>query len=338
VADAEPTSDRQVRVLLLGRLEVWVGKTLAIDHSWSRRKARTLLKLLAVQPSRTVHRDQAQEWLWPELDATAAANNLHKNLHYLRAAFADHGVASAVSLSSQLVVLASDVWVDADAFRALAKQARAASTNVQLYEEALALYAGDLLPEDIYEDWSAEPREALRSIREQLLLDLARLYEADGALERAVERLQQVIAADPLHEEAHRALMRAYARLGRRHQALRQCQLCREVLNRELGVDPSADTEALQLAILEGSDERLEPPAASIASQTPTASVPRAGRRRPSLAPLFGRERELEAIDDILELAAGGAAQALFIHGDAGIGKTHLAEHALASARRATAA
>ena len=88
VADTDRASDRQSRVFLLGRFEVWLGDSIVIDRSWSRRKARTLLKLLAVQPARTMHRDQVQGWLWPDLDATAAANNLHKNLHFLRAALA----------------------------------------------------------------------------------------------------------------------------------------------------------------------------------------------------------------------------------------------------------
>ncbi len=180
VADTDRASDRQSRVFLLGRFEVWLGDSIVIDRSWSRRKARTLLKLLAVQPARTMHRDQVQGWLWPDLDATAAANNLHKNLHFLRAALAQHGVAGVVSLTPDLVVLASDVWIDAEGFRALAHQARAAANDIGLFEQALALYAGDLLPEDIYEDWAASPREELRSLRQQLLLDLARLHEALG--------------------------------------------------------------------------------------------------------------------------------------------------------------
>jgi DNA-binding SARP family transcriptional activator len=278
-----------------------------------------------------MHRDQVQGWLWPDLDATAAANNnLHKNLHFLRAVLAQYGVAGVVSLTSDLVVLASDVWIDAEAFRALAHQARAAANDIGLFEQALALYAGDLLPEDIYEDWAASPREELRSLRQQLLLDLARLREALGTPERAIERLQQVVAAEPLHEEAHRALMRVYARLGRRHQALRQYQLCREVLDRELGIDPSDETEALQHSILEGSDELLLQPAAPATTQASVASDRRAS---PSpLPPLYGRERELELIDELLEFGAAGMAQVLFIQGPAGIGKSRLAEQALAVA------
>src|SRR5260370_28099122 len=83
VADTDRASDRRSRVFLLGRFEVWLGDTIVIDRSWSRRKARTLLKLLAVQPGRTMHRDRVQEWLRPELDGTAAANNRPKSLHFL---------------------------------------------------------------------------------------------------------------------------------------------------------------------------------------------------------------------------------------------------------------
>ena len=142
VADTDRASDRQSRVFLLGRFEVWLGDSIVIDRSWSRRKARTLLKLLAVQPARTMHRDQVQGWLWPDLDATAAANNLHKNLHFLRAALAQHGVAGVVSLTSDLVVLASDVWIDAEGFRALAHQARAAANDIGLFRAGAGAVRG----------------------------------------------------------------------------------------------------------------------------------------------------------------------------------------------------
>ena len=67
--------------------------------------------MVSVQRPPAVHCELLQDWLWPELDSSAAANNLHKNLHYLRSALAEHAAANAVALKAQQVVLAANVWI-----------------------------------------------------------------------------------------------------------------------------------------------------------------------------------------------------------------------------------
>jgi DNA-binding SARP family transcriptional activator len=57
--------------------------------------------------------------------------------------------------------------------------------------------------------------------------------------------LQQVVASDPVHEEAQGLLMRLLVQAGRRHQALRHYQALRAALQRELEVEPDASLQAL---------------------------------------------------------------------------------------------
>lgn len=327
--EAGPSRTAGLQVYLLGRFEVRSGQRVLVDRGWSRSKAKALLKLLALQRGHSLHREQVLDALWPELDPAAAVNQLRKNLHYLRAQLGARGyTGTAVTLAAEVLALAPETWVDADEFRALARAACLARADPTLYERALGLYAGDLLPEDLYDDWAEPAREQLRSLRLRLLTELGVLYEACGQLELAVERLQQLLQADPLHEEGHRLLMRVYARMGSRHRALRQYQLCRGALQRELGVEPSAETEALYRELVEGRTSiggarRGDGDTTSL-SPSPRPRVLAAPRE-----PLFGRERELESAEAMLEETLGGAGRALLVSGVAGIGKTRFAQQLL---------
>ncbi len=239
-------------IYLLGRFEVRAADRVVLDRSWGRRKAAAVLKLLAIQRSRSLHREQIMDALWPDLDPAAAANNLHKSLHYLRAAFSEQGLSGQViRFTGDIVALSPDVWIDCHEFRRLADAARGAGEPAA-FEAALAHYSGDLLPDDRYEDWAEPLRDELRQLRAQLLSEVSRIYDAQGETERAAERLRQLLADDPVNEAAHRALIRLYAESGSRHRALRQYQQCREALRRELGVEPSPETDAVYQAIVRG--------------------------------------------------------------------------------------
>lgn len=242
-----------VRVYLLGRFEVKSGDRVIIDQHWPRRKAKALLKHLALNRGGWLHREQLLDALWPELDPAAAKHNFRQNLYYIRQAFEERGlVAPVVTADHNTVGLAPDAWVDVDAFLAACETALQTPTDPELYQQALQLYQGDLLPEDMYEDWTQLPRDELRGLRRQLVFEFASLHERGGRRQTALQHLEVLVRLDPLDEEAHRALIRLYAESGNRQRAQRQYERCREALQRELGVEPSEETEAIYRSVLEG--------------------------------------------------------------------------------------
>jgi predicted ATPase len=259
------------------------------------------------------------------------------------------------------------LWIDVEAFEAAAAAARR-TQDAQAYAAAAALYGGDLAPEDRYEDWAANRREALHVLYLALLLELARLYEARGEQARAIETLQRVIACDPAHEQAHAALMRAYALAGQRQQALRQYQQLRAALQRELDAEPDPATQQLHQEILAGRYAGELPltavPSPSrggasplgtgfpqsgmegsvggqlIAPLPPGERAPRGGlpqsgtegkpkHNLPSAVTSFvGREREMETVRQLL-----ASTRLLTLHGAGGCGKTRLALEVAATLR-----
>jgi DNA-binding SARP family transcriptional activator len=138
------------------------------------------VKLLALSPERRLHREQAMELLWPDRAPDAAANNLHQALYVARRALEGAGAPSGVlPLREDMLVLDGEVEVDADAFEAAAARAHEAGETAG-YQAALALYDGELLPEDRYEPWAGSRREALGEAHLGLLLELSRLLAEAG--------------------------------------------------------------------------------------------------------------------------------------------------------------
>ena len=259
----EDTTPSSLEIHVLGPFRVLVNGSAVEGRRWSRRKPKLLVKLLALQPHHRLHREQLMELLWPELDAEAAANNLHKTIHLVRHALEPELKSAAESrfISSQGHLLAlhapGGLRIDAEEFERRAAEAKR-SGEAEEYEAALAFYAGDLLPEDLYEDWTAARREQLRGQRRELLTKLALLYEARGEFGRGVEQWERLLDCDPPNEEAHRRLMSLHAQMGNRHLALRQYQQCREVLRKELDAEPESATVELRGRIVSGLVQTLQ--------------------------------------------------------------------------------
>lgn len=267
--------------------------------AWRSRKARGLVKLLARAPGHCLGRDELLEALWPHLDPDAARNNFHQALLGARRAL---GPAVPLRLRGGMLALdpAGAVRVDVAAFERAAADARQRGEPAG-YRDALALYTGDLLPEDRYEDWAAARREALRETFLQLLADVARRDEAHGEYGAAIAVLGRVVAAEPAHEEAHAGLMRLYAMTGQRGQALRQWAHLTDALRRELDAEPDGASRRLYGAILAG---RFPPAgeAQGVSAASPAAALaPPCRHNLPApLSRFIGRSRERAALGALL--------------------------------------
>ena len=318
-ASTSPSTRREsetvaVDIQLLGGFRVRVGDRTIADSEWRLQKARSLVKLLALSPDHRLPRDRVIDLLWPDLDPEAANNNLYQTLHSVRRAFGLPGSAKAIRLQHGVVALLPDgpLHLDVDEFERAAAVARR-SDDVALYRSALALYGGELLPDDLYEDWAAWRREGLRETHLSLLLELARRHEARGELSAATDALNQAVLADPVCEEAHSELIRLYAATGQRGRATRQYRLMREVLAAELDVEPEDDQE-IRRAILPES----EPANRSAVLEELVGPVPH--NLPVALTSFVGRRMELAEICEALS-----AARILTLTGVAGAGKTRLA-------------
>jgi DNA-binding SARP family transcriptional activator len=233
-----------LRIELLGGFRVASGTRPIPDDAWRRRKAAGLVKLLALAPGHRLHREQAMDALWPDLDPDAAAANLRKAVHYARRALDGDGASLILSVGELLCLPSEGVWIDVDALLAAAAQARR-TADPAVYAEALDLYRDGLLPEDRYEDWTFARRDELETEFVALLEELAALLESRGELEAASRMAGRLVTAEPLRESGHLLLIRLHALSGRRSEALRRYEQLRDLLDTELGIEPSPEAQRL---------------------------------------------------------------------------------------------
>jgi predicted ATPase/DNA-binding SARP family transcriptional activator/DNA-binding CsgD family transcriptional regulator len=308
-----------VRIWLLGGFRVSVGSRTIEDKQWRLKKAAALVKLLALLPAHRLHREQAMDLLWPDSGRRAASNNLRQTLHAARNALDPTAGSRYLASQDESLVLCpgGDLWVDVETFQQSAASARR-SREPAAYRAALDLYAGELLPTDRYEEWAEEHRRRLQETYLSLLLGLAGLHEERGEYEVAIEALRTVLSEEPTREEAHAGLMRVYALMGIKGEALVQYERLEQAFSRELGTEPAASSRALKEEIAAGRFPSEE--------ARPTGSPPEeplgAGKQNlPAARTSFvGREREMVEVKRELAMT-----RLLTLTGVGGSGKTRLA-------------
>jgi DNA-binding SARP family transcriptional activator len=319
-----------VYLYLLGRFEILrEGRNLRADE-WPRRKAAALIKYLGIQ--KRLVKDQAIDLFWPESDFDSGANNLYRTLHDLRQtlnkSLGEDTSDLLFKFEDGVLSLNESVWVDALEFQHLCSAlTKNQDVRIASLEEALALYKGDLLPDDLYAEWTLTQRESLRRQYRDASLVLSTLYRDVRQYDRIFPLLSPLLVYDKADEPVHRELMRAYALAGRRHDALRQYQTCVEALASELDLAPEPETSALYTQILNG--ELTSSPSRSTKVEKGTWSV--ASRLQPSRF-LVGRSAEFEALSTSLLSVQQSKGRTILIAGDQGVGKTLLAGEVLCAA------
>lgn len=253
---AEVVAPAAVRVRLLGRFQLERDGCAIADNAWGRPQALALLQYLLLQRNRAVPVDELVEAFWPEAPSVEKTA-LYTRLSQLRRGLQQIGGTLRHERGGYRLDLPPETWVDIDAFeQALAAADRAAGSGnseqpVTHLQEALSVYEGDLLAESPYSEWAALRRDALRQKFLEAALRLAAIHEQAGDAEKALALYRRVLLSEPSREEAHRGLMRVYARTGRGDLALRQYLECVEALRRDLDAAPSIETELLHNAIRE---------------------------------------------------------------------------------------
>ncbi|MCU0506985.1 MAG: ABC transporter substrate-binding protein [Anaerolineae bacterium] len=309
-----PNGDR-LAFALLGGFRAYCAERGPLDVPQAR--FQRMLAYLLLNRSALPTRHQLAFLFWPDTSERQALGNLRTLIHRLRESFPI--IARYLDLDSETLKWQMPVELDVADFenaRQAASDARAAA-RPDLEEGALAAlvraYSGELLP-GYYDDWLSAERERLHAAYLEGLERLATLLEDNGRHGEAALLAQTLLRADGLRESGHRLLMRIQLAQGDRTAALRAYHTCAALLRRELGVDPDAETQALHLRILRIEDLPATAPASA-----------RSNGRIDS-APLIGRHAEWRDLLGRWQAAKEGHAQVVLLTGEAGAGRSRLAE------------
>ncbi len=122
------------------------------------------------------------------------------------------------------------------------------------FEKAEALYRGDYLEDDPYEEWTLLRRKSLKDTYLIIPGKLAGFSACTSDYESCIHYSQKILAKDPCREDTYRRLMYCYAKLGQRNRALRWYEICRKTSRAELDAEPENETTELYNRILKDED------------------------------------------------------------------------------------
>ncbi len=274
-----------LRFQLLGPLSITDGRDVVVLPP---SKPTSLLAALLVRPGEVVPAQRLRQAVWGEDQPATAKAALQSCVLRLRRLFAKYDIEeqAVVAVAGGYRVPADGDTLDLLHFRRLADRAASAGeSELPLLREALGLWQGPLLanvPSELLH------RDEVPRLVEERLRVLERVCEIQLARGRGREVLVDLWEATrthPQHEGFAAQLMRALYRVGRQIEALAEYRRIRTRLREELGVDPGAELQALELAILRG-DEPGGPALTATLTRAPHASpaAPGAAPRTPAAA------------------------------------------------------
>ena len=245
----------------LGRFELsYDGKSVA---KWQSAKAKAAFQFVMTKPRQPVAKETLMEALWPDCDPQSANNNLKAAIHGLRQTISelirrDDGRGQILfAQGSYLLNPQVELWIDVEEFeqhwskgRQLEKQALFAEAAAE-FELAEALYRGDYLQDEPYEEWTQLRREALRDTYLAVVAKLAGYSLEASDYESCIIYCQKILERDHCREDAYRWVMSCYSRLGQRKRALRWYEICRQSVRSELDASPDSATEALHRRLMQ---------------------------------------------------------------------------------------
>jgi DNA-binding SARP family transcriptional activator len=311
---------RHMCVRLLAEFSLTCDGSPAGLHS---RRLQALLAYLILHQDAPQSRQRIAFTFWPDSDESQAMTNLRQAVHTLRRTLPDCDQYLAVTTRTLQWCGGASIQVDVlDFERAVELAAKAGQHGdraVSLLEKALDTYQGDLLP-GLYDEWVLAERERLRQLYSESLRRIIKHLEMQRDYQSAIRYARQLLRHDPLAEATYRDLMRLHLLNHDRASASRVYQECESVLESEMGVEPGTATRDLHRQVLHLED------------------LSAAGEPGPALPdgapPLVGRDSEWAQLQAIWHGCERGQAHFVAISGEAGIGKTRLAEELLVWASR----
>jgi DNA-binding SARP family transcriptional activator len=230
----------------LGVFEVWRGENRIKSIDWQRDKARKLFQLLLIHRNEWLHRDQIIDRLWPDLPQDAALRDFKVALNALNKAIEPNRPKGTnpffVVRNENLYCInpLAKIWWDVDLFENLAVK-----SDLDSLEEALVMYRGEFLTDNLYEEWTIHKRDQLKQTIIVVIEKLSNLYLEEGEFDQVIRVSEVLLKIDPAWEPAYRNLMLAYAGKENQAQIITIYQRMKKVLSDELGANPSETTEKL---------------------------------------------------------------------------------------------
>jgi two-component SAPR family response regulator len=252
----------RLRIETFGGFRVIRGDDVIKEDEWDRSQPKQLLKVIVSYGAKGIPKEALIDQLWPEERPKSAESDFKTTLQRLRKSLEpqidkDFG-SSYIHLHDNVVSMDAELCqVDVSLFLSLVGKGEEKEKGgdiksaLSLYTEAMELYTGDFLPEEVHLIEADRRREELRGEYIDLLHRMAILHEKQGTFKKAIECHKKAIHVDALLEESYQKLMTLYSGKGMYNEAIKTYEACEKALKAELKTKPDAITTSLYEKILE---------------------------------------------------------------------------------------
>jgi LuxR family transcriptional regulator, maltose regulon positive regulatory protein len=246
-----------LRIEVLGGFRVFRGEQEIPNRAWKRKTAKSLFKYLLLNSSKELSLPHLMEVILPEVESDDGKALLHQAASALRNAL-EPGIGPKQESAYLKVrdglyslILPTGSEVDAFAFEKLCHKAADAKQRGDLegaftnFLNAIAIYRGDLMEENVFEDWSSLPRDKYRELFLQALGDVACEHYVRANWLETIRYANLIMNKEPWAESAYLLLMKAHLAQGDRARAMKTYARCKTALHEELSVRPGSEIETL---------------------------------------------------------------------------------------------
>ncbi len=244
------TSEADLHVQFLGTLRLNQHGSL-LDLPGGARQ-RSLLAYLLYHTKTQVPRDRILQYFWPDHDPDCAKNNLNVSMHSLRRHLSAYIKEETICYRNDSFFINPNlnIYSDLDEFLHSYHLGKTAERHGKV-PEAISRYLAvvqmgyGFLDEFGQEEWTIRPREEFIEKHLHALGYISANQQQTGNFDAAIESYRQMLSIDGCLESVHRGIMVCYLALGKKEKAVRQFLECERVLQEELDMRPSAETQAL---------------------------------------------------------------------------------------------
>jgi two-component SAPR family response regulator/tetratricopeptide (TPR) repeat protein len=256
-SEKETDTRQKIYVQTFGTFSVVIGGTEIPHNAWQRKKSRDIFKYLLIHYKKTITTDELADAIWHE-SAASVETSIQNAVSALRKALEQPATAKQAEFiitgnkSYRLDFGDAMLVVDFHEVKRLYREAQSKSEKEKetLYERALRFYVGnrdggEFLAENLYDEWSAFEREALKDTAIEMAIWLSQHYALANNLTAAVDAAEKVLSLDATNEKAWQIILSSHKARGEKAELQKQYKRCEHVFKKELGTPPPKSLQTL---------------------------------------------------------------------------------------------
>lgn len=249
------------KIFCFGVFEVFENGSLVSWKNNGGPKAKLVLKALLTEPNAFHSPEKLIDWIWGERLPENPGNALRNYIWQLRKLFEPDAIREN---GHRIIRTSEDGYygffvdenysVDVDDFRSILAQASHADNQIELLEQAVSLYRGPFLKDDLYEDWTQQWRDQFEGMYSDALMKLGTAYGHERNFSKAIKYGKLACDLNPSDEALHRNMLRWYGEVGDRSKAITLFENLKEYVEDELGVELENETVQLYQSVVKNGE------------------------------------------------------------------------------------